>query len=332
MGDSALRSAGRLGVPLVLTYHTLWNRYAEQFRSATATDLVVNLSVEYANLCDCVVAPSRSLADRIAAMSVAAPVEVVPTGISLPLFSNGNRTRGRKLIGLGGNERLAGYVGRVGPEKNLAWLSNAAAQWCAGDARARFAVVGPSDAYGPALREAFEDAGMANRLLLPGSFTGAGLADVYAALDVFTFASLSDTQGIVLAEATAAGLPIVALDAPGAREAVDDGSNGRLLPANCERADFVRALTEIFADDDRRRSMSEAAKRRAPAYDRTLTARRMLGLYESLLANPRRRAYDERRGVLDRLLGRLEAERKLLAARTAATVDAVSGRHRHGTE
>jgi 1,2-diacylglycerol 3-alpha-glucosyltransferase len=260
-------------------------------------------------------------------MGVTAPVEVIPTGISLPLFSSGDRTRGRRRLGLCGDERLAGYVGRVGPEKNLAWLCGAAAQWCAGDAAARFAVVGPSDAYGPALRKVFEDAGLADRLLLPGSFTGADLADVYAALDIFTFASLSDTQGIVLAEAMAAGLPIAALDAPGAREAVADGSNGRLLRTDCERADFARALTDLFADDGRRRAMSAAAKRRAPAYDRTLTARRMLDLYESLAIRPTRRP-----DALDRLLGRLDVERRLLAARTVATVDAVTGHHRQESE
>jgi len=320
MGDSALRCADRLGIPLVLTYHTLWSRYADSFHSETLKDIVVNLSVEYANLCDCVVAPSRSLADLIASMGVTSPIEVIPTGIEIPLFSNGDRSRGRRILGLGDELRLAGYVGRVGSEKNLAWLTAAAAKWCASDKSARFVVVGPSDAYGPVLRRIFEDAGVGARLIFPGTFKGRDLADVYAALDAFAFASLSDTQGIVLAEAMAAGLPIVALDAPGAREAVADGANGFLLPSDASNKDFARALANLFSDESKLSSMKDAARLRAADYDRDLTARRMLELYAAIIANPvssTQRKREDR--PFEKLQGRFKAEWDLMHARAAAT-------------
>jgi 1,2-diacylglycerol 3-alpha-glucosyltransferase len=320
MGDSALRCSGRLGIPLVLTYHTLWDRYADSFPCDKIKDIVVRLSVEYSNLCDCVVAPSRSLADMIASMGVTSPIEVIPTGIEISLFSSGSRMRGRRLLGLGDDVKLAAYVGRVGPEKNLAWLCGAAAKWCAADASARFAVVGPSEAYGPTLRGVFEKAGARDQLILPGAFRGRDLADVYAALDVFTFASLSDTQGIVLAEAMAAGLPIVALDAPGAREAVTGGANGFLLPAKATQEDYARSLADVFRDGARMSSMKESSKQRSASYDRVLTARRMLELYESLISNPV--ASEKRRrdgGLFEKLHGRFMAERKLMHARVSAT-------------
>ena len=56
------------------------------------------------------------------------------------------------------------------------------------------------------------------RLHLPGSLDGQVLADAYHAMDVFVFASRTETQGMVLTEAMAAGKPVVALDAPGVRE------------------------------------------------------------------------------------------------------------------
>ena len=327
MGDSALRCSERLGLPLVLTYHTLWDRYADSFPCAAIKDIIVRLSVEYANLCDCVVAPSRSLADMIASMGVTSPIEVIPTGIEIPLFSNGNRARGRRLLGLGGEAKLAGYVGRVGPEKNLAWLSGAAAKWCLADDSARFAVVGPSDAYGPTLRGAFEKTCAGERLILPGAFRGRDLADVYAALDVFTFASLSDTQGIVLAEAMAAGLPIVALDAPGAREAVSDGTNGFLLPTQTSQDDYARALSNVFRDGVRLIAIREGSRLRSASYDRVITARRVLELYESLISNPVSSAGRKRDGGLfEKLHGRLKAEWELMHARVTATKDALRSR------
>lgn len=325
MGGSALRNAWRLGVPLVLTYHTLWNRYADTMGGTQVANLVVNLSVEYANACDCVIAPSRSLAAVIGELGVTARTEVVPTGIDLNLFSHGDRTRGRERMGIPQDARVAGYVGRVGPEKNLAWLAEAAASWCAADEKALFAIIGPSDTYGPVLRDVFESAGLAGRLLLPGSFGGGDLADAYAALDIFTFASLSDTQGLVLAEAMAAGLPIVALDAPGAREAVTDGENGFLLPTTATIADYATALGKIPADETTLRVMQDTSRSRALAYDRNVTAGRMLTLYEELVRKCRENQDTAAPAAVRRAAGRLSAEKTLLMTKLAAAANVLGG-------
>jgi len=328
LGDSALRTARRLDVPLVMTYHTLWDRYADFFPGETLKNIVVRLSVEYENLCDCVIAPSASLAAMIADLGVEAPVEVIPTGIDLALFSSGDRTRGRALLGAEENWHIAGYVGRVGPEKNLAWLCEAAAKWCRGDPLAHLAIIGPSETYGPVLRKVFERAGLAGRLLLPGAFRGGDLADAYAALDAFTFTSKSDTQGIVLAEAMAAGLPIAALDAPGAREAVTDAENGLLLPGDASLEDYAGALAKLFAGPEKTAAMGRESSRRALAYDRRLTAARMLELYTSLIAahslSSTRRRDDGKVGSLAKMAGRLDAEWLLLSTKAAATVNAVA--------
>ena len=328
LGDSALRTARRLDVPLVMTYHTLWDRYAESFPNKTVKNLVVRLSVEYANLCDCVVAPSASLAAMIEALGVTAPVEVVPTGIDLALFSSGDRARGRRNLGAAENAHVAGYVGRVGPEKNLAWLCEAAVRLASADPLAQLAIVGPSEAYAPTLRAIFADAGLADRLLLPGPFRGRDLADAYAALDLFSFTSLSDTQGIVLAEAMAAGLPIVALDAPGAREAVSDGENGILLPGNSSPAEYAAALARLFASPGSLAAMAESARARALAYDRRRTAARMLELYEALIpaheTASKKRRNDDSPSPFARMAGRLDAEWLLLSTKAAATVSAVA--------
>ncbi|MFA5258160.1 MAG: glycosyltransferase [Opitutales bacterium] len=331
MGDAALRIARRSGVPLVLTYHTLWDRYAGFFPNEVIKNIVVRLSVEYANVCDCVVAPSRSLENTIRAMGVESPVEVVPTGTDLALFRAGDRTRGRALLGLPGDVRVAGYVGRIGQEKNLAWLCKAATIWCGRDPDARFAVVG-SGAYSKVLQKVFDEAGMGDRLVLPGAFFDMELADAYAALDVFAFASLSDTQGIVLAEAMASSLPVVALDAPGARESVSDGVNGVLLPTGSDCAAFAAALEHVFSDASRYESMCRASKGFSADYDRTLTARRMLDLYRSLIRNREDPFNDEsaKLGTLERLRGRLEAEWELISTKAAATASAVTEMKHNG--
>src|SRR6185503_2951637 len=95
---------------------------------------------------------------------------------------------------------------------------------------ARFLVVGD----GPGREKfaaVFEQKGVADRLILAGKRTGRVLREAYRAMDVFAFASMSETQGMVVAEAMAAGRPVVALNAPGVREVVQDEENGYLLPA-----------------------------------------------------------------------------------------------------
>jgi 1,2-diacylglycerol 3-alpha-glucosyltransferase len=74
--------------------------------------------------------------------------------------------------------------------------------------------------------------GVADRLHLAGMLKGKDLVDAYHAMDVFVFASQSETQGLVVTEAMAAGIPVVAVDAPGVREVVKDFVNGRLMPMN----------------------------------------------------------------------------------------------------
>jgi glycosyltransferase involved in cell wall biosynthesis len=144
---------------------------------------------------------------------------------------------------------------------------------------------------------------------------GEALADAYAALDVFTFASHSDTQGIVLAEAMAAGLPIVALDAPGAREAVTDGSNGILLPAASCRDEYAAAIGLAVRD---RARMGAASRERALRYDRGRTAGEMLALYAGLLDDAASMRADAGGA------GRLRAEWRLISTKAAATIKAVT--------
>jgi glycosyltransferase involved in cell wall biosynthesis len=98
--------------------------------------------------------------------------------------------------------------------------------------------LGPSEEM---IKDAFLAAGLEKRLHLTGVLRYQDLVDAYFAMDVFAFASLSETQGIVLIEAMAAGVPVVALDAPGAREVVEDYHNGRLLN-EMDQQSFVDAL------------------------------------------------------------------------------------------
>jgi 1,2-diacylglycerol 3-alpha-glucosyltransferase len=106
-------------------------------------------------------------------------------------------------------------------------------------------------------------------------------------MDAFAFASLSETQGMVLTEAMAAGVPVVALSAPGVDDVVRDEANGRLL-RNADREAFAAALRGIAAlSMQQRQVLRKCARQTAEAYALTHTADVAIEAYQALLARPR---------------------------------------------
>ncbi len=92
---------------------------------------------------------------------------------------------------------------------------------------------------------------------------------------------MSETQGIVLAEAMAAGLPVIAVDAPGVRDIVEDGFNGRLIS---EAGEMRFALWwHITLDDEEKRQLAENARKTAEGYSIESTTDAILGIYDSLI-------------------------------------------------
>jgi glycosyltransferase involved in cell wall biosynthesis len=184
---------------------------------------------------------------------------------------------------------VVGHVGRLAAEKNLAFLARAVARFLVARPAARFLLVGGGPALA-AVRAELRRAGAGDRLHAAGVLGGEALVSAYRAMDVFAFASHSETQGMVLAEAMAAGVPVVAVDAPGVREVVRNGENGRLLPADDEAA-FAAALGEVadLSGAERRRTAAAVAET-ARRFSLERSARDTLELYRLLvLARPSRK-------------------------------------------
>jgi 1,2-diacylglycerol 3-alpha-glucosyltransferase len=286
LGGMALRVSAALDVPIIYTYHTryeLYSHYVSQ-DSPALKRAALNLALGYCDLCDAVVAPSESIAAFLAEQGVTAPVTVIPTGIDPAKFQNGDRLRMRAELGIPSGAFVIGHVGRLAPEKNLEFLTGTLAAYVSAHASAHVVVAG----QGPLtdhMRSAFDEIGHAANLHMLGPVTGGRLADVYASMDVFAFSSHSETQGLVLAEAMAAGVPVAALDAPGAREMVSDGRNGRLLPADASAAQFCDALIWVAnSPPARMQSLQTAARRTSKRFSHTISTRRMLRLYQARIA------------------------------------------------
>jgi glycosyltransferase involved in cell wall biosynthesis len=226
---------------------------------------------------------------------------------------------------------VLGHVGRLAPEKNLPYLARAVTIYLRQAPAAHFVVVGD----GPSrteIQEIFSAQNFEARLHLVGEASGDALRDAYQGMDMFVFASHTETQGMVLTEAMAAGKPVIALDASGSREVVRDGENGRLLPADTPPEKFAAAISESCQLSTRHTERwIGGARRTAKQFSREVCAEKMARMYQKVLqgrelptatARPATEAENEF-SALDSLAERIKTEWELLSRKTSALLDAV---------
>jgi glycosyltransferase involved in cell wall biosynthesis len=311
-------------VPIIFTHHTRYEDYTHYVPFSDAMkEVAIQVPTHFANLCDGVIAPSESLARIIRKRGVTTPIAVIPTGIDLRAFASADGAAFRTRMKIPDDAFVVGHVGRLAEEKNLGYLAEAVALYLKKDPKVRFLVVGDGPGRDE-LKGAFEKHGVADRLILAGKRTGRVLREAYRAMDVFAFASKSETQGMVVAEAMAAGVPVVALNASGVREVVVDGKNGFLLPANATAEDFAQALGRS-AKPELLEKFREGAKETAKQFSREQSARRALAFYEEARRATRARRLLHHLSPWTAMLQRLGLEWDLLSTRTQTVASAVFG-------
>jgi glycosyltransferase involved in cell wall biosynthesis len=274
-GWMAVRYARRLRIPLVYTYHTQLEEYTHYvpFDPHATRRAASTLTRSFANLADAVIVPTASMRDHLIELGVTVRVEVIPSGIDLRQFSSGTRTAQiRKSLGVRGGERLLLFVSRLAREKNVDLLLDAVRS-SAVPVRLAIGGDGPERA---ALEARAAELGIGDRVVFLGAIERHRLPDMYASADAFVFPSVTETQGLVLVEALAAGALVIAADAPPVRDVL--GGAGRLVSADA--AAFARAFQDVPAAPD----PSESAKACAAAarYGIDRQAQDVAALYEDL--------------------------------------------------
>ena len=284
LGGTALVISETYGIPLVFTYHTMYEEYTHYVpvNIGQMKSFVTQLALGYANQCDHVVFPSGSIQSIIKLRGFKRPSSVVPTGVDPQFFAAGNGKQFREDHNIPKETFVVGHVGRLAPEKNLQFLAQCLIRFLNlhPESYCLIAGEGPSKSN---ILDIFNEYGNADRLRLIGVASGKKLTDAYNAMNVFAFSSKTETQGMVLTEAMAAGVPVVALDAPGAREVVVDKINGRLLPE--ENIDlFLYGLNWIRALSPHSYSqLQKAVRSTADKFSIATTTRKLLALYEKLI-------------------------------------------------
>lgn len=279
-----LKVARSLGKPVLATYHTLFEEYLQHYapflpagwlrRQARA------FSRRQCNALDAVVVPSTAMRDRLAGYGVTTPMTVLPTGIPLANFADGQGAAFRAAHDIPMDRPVALFVGRVAHEKNIGFLLEALVRTHRVCPAALLLITGEGPAM-PELRRQAVALGVADSVRFLGYLDREkALRDCYAAADVFVFASRTETQGLVLLEAMASGLPVIALSAMGTADILDAG-RGCFVPPDDPVA-FGDMLGHFFSRREAWAYLAEEARAYAREWSDRAMAGRLAALYRDL--------------------------------------------------
>ena len=282
---AGVSAARRLGKPVITTYHTLFEEYLHHYApflpAAWLRGLARRLSRSQCNALDAVVVPSTAMRERLEAYGVIAPMHVLPTGIPMGRFTQGDGRRFRERHGLAADQPCALFVGRVAFEKNIDFLIDALVLARREIPDLMLLITGE----GPATRELQRKAqamGQGAAVRFIGYLDRQDeLPDCYAAADCFVFASRTETQGLVLLEAMAAGLPVVALSAMGTSDILAPG-RGCLAPADDTR-EFAAAMVRVLREPALRGRLAQEARAYAREWADDRLAAKLAACYRRIL-------------------------------------------------
>jgi 1,2-diacylglycerol 3-alpha-glucosyltransferase len=281
---AGLRFAREQGTPVVATYHTLFEEYLHHYVPLLPRRLTAGLARRFSrsqcNQLDAVIAPSQAMQQALLAYGVTKRIEVLPTGLPAERFQLGDGDAFRRRHGLRQEQPLLLFVGRAAHEKNIGFLLEMMLELRSLRPDAVLLIAGEGPAA-DSLRA------QATRLKLDGSvrFLGyfdrsGGLQDCYSAADVFVFSSLTETQGLVLLEAMAQGIPVVAIPRMGTVDILAPGLGCRHAPN--DRRGFAQVVRALLADGAACRALGVQAREYAQTWASSRMAQRLAALYESL--------------------------------------------------
>ena len=283
VGFVGLRWAESHNIPIVSTYHTLYERYAHYvpyFPKVYVRYKVAKHTNYYYNRVAHVITPSEAAYASLQRQSVKTPISIIPTGNPPP--GNCSREEARKLMGARVGEKALLYVGRMAREKNLTLLLDSVAQVMKNNNDTRLWMVGD----GPdrvAMQKYARKIGIGDRVKCVGSIPRDQVDMYYAGSDLFVFASTTETQGLVIGEAMTFGLPSVAARGGGASDNIEDGKTGIIVGSSV--AQISDAIEHLLENPQLLRELSENCREFSRNWTHAESVKRVLSIYESVLCS-----------------------------------------------
>ncbi|MCL6637957.1 MAG: glycosyltransferase family 1 protein, partial [Alicyclobacillus sp.] len=274
LGPAAIYYARRLGVPLIASYHTHIPAYARYYKLDWLEPLLWWLFRTMHNCAQINLCTSDATLQLLKAKGFR-NLELWDRGVDLRLFSPAKRSpamRDRLTGGHGDRRRILLYVGRLAAEKGLERLRPCLDQL----PNVHLALVGDGP-YRAELEKVFQG----RHATFTGYLFGEELAQAYASADAFVFPSTTETLGLVLYEAMASGLPIVAADSPATREVLQHGRAGWMFQPE-DPASVLAAVQACMFHEDERARVRQMGLEMSAQLDWSMPTQQLLRHYQRL--------------------------------------------------
>jgi 1,2-diacylglycerol 3-alpha-glucosyltransferase len=294
LGQTAARKAAELELPLVFTFHTQYWEYTHYvpFPQEAIQEFLKNAVHrwlrEFMQKCQHIVIPSESMRDiLIRDYGLHERYSVIPTGTNLEPFLQAD---GKSLRAEQGwqDETVLISIGRLAAEKNWDTLLQAFAKVHLEHSKVRLVLIGDGPAR-PSLETLASELGVQDRVTFTGALPFEEIPRYLKAADLFAFASVTETQGLVTIEAMAAGLPVVAVDGPGTRDIVEHGKQGFLVENDAEA--LAKGLHRLLSDAQKIKRFSANALKKARTLDVNQLGKQLIGVYQQAIQDKKDNQY-----------------------------------------
>jgi glycosyltransferase involved in cell wall biosynthesis len=285
-GTLAVRYCRPYKIPIVFTSHTRYDLYAQAYLPAVA-DLIGETAIQaflpaFCRLCDRVIAPSQGMQEVLVRLGVDSPIHVVPNGVDLKPFRRSGQAVDRSEFGFSKEDIVLIFVGRLGVEKNLAFLLRAFLAVAQSFPNVKLILVGT----GPEKENLQYQAKLADPSGALVHFAGfvpyEQMPGYLAAADAFVTASVTEVHPLSVIEAMAAGLPVLGISSPGVGDTIQDGITG-LLAHDTDIATFTAKMVRLVTCHEERKRMGERALAEADHYDIENTTGLIIENYQAVI-------------------------------------------------
>lgn len=277
--------AENLGIPSVVSYHTYFEAYFEKYLPWLPSGLLRKVARKYSasqcNKVDGIVSPSSQMLNKLREYGATTRASIIPTGLKLENYDKVDVNGFRNKYGIREDETVLLYVGRVAHEKNIPFLIDVFVEVLEHNSDVKFVIAGE----GPAQKALINRAAVLDleeHIVFVGYLDRqTELIDCYKSADLFVFSSETETQGLVLLEAMACGLPVVSVASMGSKDVLVDGQG--CLIADLEIQDFTDKVQSILTDLAYAKQLSDSGREYVQRWSAADKAAEMLAFYEMVI-------------------------------------------------
>lgn len=284
---AGLQIAWMRNIPIVGTFHTFFVYYTHYVFNGKVITPAMNewLCTTISNRFDYLIAPTLKVKQEMIRSHIVKPIVVVPTGVDVERYVNTKKGFLRKKLSLSTKTKILLYVGRIGREKSVEFLIRSFQIIAKQDKNVVLVLVGE----GPdrsLLQNLTHELQIEKRVYFTGPINHTEINKVYKDADLFVFASQTETQGMVILEAFASGLPVVAVKDEVFHSILEHGRNSLLSAKESDM--FAKQVIKLLTDKKMYRTFSKNALITAQKFSIDKTAETLEKLYMMLIEQKRK--------------------------------------------